>query len=277
MRKNKKDIIFIFILLSVMGAISFFPFYLTIMISFKPVSEFFMFPPKPYTLSPTFENYRDMYEFLQNLWTPFSRYLFNTVFVTITVTVLQCFFCSMAGFILAKGNFKLKKFINALVVTALLYQSNVIYLMQYIVMSKLHIIDTYWAIILPYAAAPVSVFLMKQSVSRMPDSIIESAKVDGAGMFSVCWRIVMPNQKPALATLMVFAFQSAWNNQGGNFIRSESLKTLPYAIQSISASGLAKAGASMAGSVFILIPPAVVFMICQGKIMETMTYSGIKE
>lgn len=275
--RKKRDTAIVFIILSAMSALFVFPIYLTVMMSFKPVNELFIFPPEIYTLSPTMENYREMYRLLENLWVPFSRYFFNTVFVTVTVTVLQCFLCSMAGFVLAKGRFYGRKLINSLVIIALLYQSNVIYLMQYLVMSRLHIIDTYSAMILPYIATPLGVFLMRQSISRMPDTILDAGKVDGAGMFSLCWRIVIPNQKPALMTLAVFSFQSAWNMDAGSFIRNESLKTLQYAVKQAGSSGISRTGAAMAGSVFILIPPAAVFILCQGGVMETMTYSGIKE
>lgn len=275
--KKKGDTVYIYVFLFIAGAAAFFPVYLTVMTAFKPVNELFIFPPKIYTLSPTADNFREMYEFLQNLWVPFSRYLFNTVFVTVTVTASQCFFCSMAGFVLAKGRFPGRKLINSAIVITLLYQSNVIYLMQYMVISKLHMLDTYFALILPSAVTPLGLFLMRQSISRIPDSMIEAAKIDGAGMFSVYRYIVMPNQKPALMTLIIFAFQNAWNSDSGNFVRSESLKTLSYAVKQAGNSGLARTGAAMAGSVVILIPPVIIFMAVQKNVMETMSYSGIKE
>ena len=121
----------------------------------------------------------------------------------------------MAAFVLAKCRFPGSKVINSIIVVALLYQSNVIYIMQYIVMAKLHMIDTYWALILPSIASPMGLFLMRQSIGQVPDAMIEAAKVDGAGLFRICWQIVMPNQKPALMTLIIFAFQAAWNIQVG--------------------------------------------------------------
>lgn len=275
--KKKNDTAFIFILLSILGFFTFFPVYLTVMTAFKPVHELFIFPPKLYTLAPTLDNFREMFRLLQNLWVPFSRYVFNTVFVTLTVTFSQCFFCSMAGFVLAKGNFPGKKIINSVIIIALLYQSNVIYLMQYAVVSKLHMLNTYLALILPSAVTPLGLFLMRQSISRIPDSMIDAGKIDGANMFSLCWQIVMPNQKPALMTLIIFAFQGAWNSNGGSFVQNEALKTLTYAIQQAGSSGLARIGAAMAGSVFILIPPVIIFIAVQKNVMETMSYSGIKE
>jgi ABC-type glycerol-3-phosphate transport system permease component len=183
----------------------------------------------------------------------------------------------MAAFVLAKCKFPGSKILNSIIVVALLYQSNVIYIMQYIVMAKLGMINTYWALILPSIASPMGLFLMRQSIGQVPDAMIEAAKVDGAGLFRICWQIVMPNQKPALMTLIIFAFQAAWNIQAGTVVFDESLKTLPTVVQQAASSGLARAGVAMAAAVFMLVPPIVVFMIAQKNVIETMAHSGIKD
>ena len=245
--------------------------------SIKPVEELFIFPPKLYAINPTLDNFRDMYRVLSEMWVPFSRYVFNSIFVTVSVTVCQCIFSSMAAFVLAKCRFPGSRLINGVIVIALLYQSSVIYLMQYMVMAKLGMINTYWALILPSIASPMGLFLMRQSISQIPDAVIEAAKVDGAGLFTICWRIVMPNQKPALMTLIIFAFQSAWNIQGGSLVYDESLKTLPTVVQQAADAGLSRAGVAMAAAVFMLIPPILIFMFAQKNVMETMAHSGIKD
>lgn len=275
--KKAGGTVFIFILLFVLGTFMILPIYLTLVMSVKPVEELFVFPPKLYTLNPTLDNFKDMFDTLNKMWVPFSRYVFNSIFVTTAVTISQCVFSAMAAFVLAKYKFPGSRFLNSVIIIALLYQSNVIYIMQYIVMNKLHLINTYWALILPSVASPICVFLMRQSISQLPDSIIESAKVDGAGAFTICWKIVMPNQKPALMTLIIFAFQAAWNIQGGSFVYDESLKTLPTVVQQAAESGLARAGVAMASSVFMLLPPVIIFMAAQKYVIETMAYSGIKE
>ncbi len=269
--------IFIFVFLFVIGIFMAFPIYLTIIMSIKPVEELFIFPPKLYAINPTLDNFRDMYRVLSEMWVPFSRYVFNSIFVTVSVTVCQCIFSSMAAFVLAKCKFPGSRFINGVIVIALLYQSSVIYLMQYMVMAKLGMINTYWALILPSIASPMGLFLMRQSISQIPDAVIEAAKVDGAGLFTICWRIVMPNQKPALMTLIIFAFQSAWNIQGGSLVYDESLKTLPTVVQQAADAGLSRAGVAMAAAVFMLIPPILIFMFAQKNVMETMAHSGIKD
>ena len=164
-----------------------------------------------------------MFRLCSDLWVPFSRYVFNSVFVTVVVTVCQVIFSAMAAFCLAKIRFPGAKTLNAIIVVALLYQSNVIYIMQYMVLAKLGMINTYMALIFPSIAAPMKPLPHAPSqISQIPDAMIEAAKVDGAGMFRICWQIVMPNQKPALMTVIIFSFQAAWNIQGGTLVFDES-------------------------------------------------------
>lgn len=267
----------IFVFLLLLGIFMILPIYLAVVMSVKPVEELFIFPPKLYAVEPTLDNFRDMFAALRSNQVPFSRYVFNSVFVTVTVTLCQCVFVSMAAFVLAKCKFPGSKILNSIIVVALLYQSNVIYIMQYMVMAKLGMINSYMALIFPSIASPIGIYLMRQSISRIPDSIIEAAKVDGAGLMRICWQIVMPNQKPALMTLIIFAFQEAWNIQAGSVVFDESLKTLPTVVTQAAASGIARAGVAMAAAVFMLVPPILVFMIAQKNVIETMAHSGIKE
>ena len=267
----------IFLFLTILGLFMVLPIYLTIVMSIKPVEELFIFPPKLYAIRPTFDNFKEMFGALHQNRVPFSRYVFNSIFVTATVTIAQCIFASMAAFVLAKCRFPGSKVINSIIVVALLYQSNVIYIMQYIVMAKLHMIDTYWALILPSIASPMGLFLTRQPIGQVPDAMTEAAKVDGAGLFRICWQIVMPNQKPALMTLIIFAFQAAWNIQAGSVVFQEQYKTLPTVVTQAASSGLARAGVAMAAAVFMLVPPIIVFMLAQRQVIETMAHSGIKD
>lgn len=275
--KKHAGTVMIFIFLLVLGIFMILPVYLAVVMSLKPSQEWFIFPPKLYAMDPTLDNFRDMFRSADRLWVPFSRYVANSVLVTASVTLAQCFTASMAAFVLAKGKFRGSKFLNSVIVVSLLYQSNVIYIVQYMVISKLGMIDTYLALILPNIATPVGVFLMRQSISQIPDAVIEAAKVDGAGMFRICWDVVMPNQKPALMTLVIFAFQAAWNIQSNTYVFDESLKTLPTAVAQAAASGIARQGVAMAAAVFMLIPPVIVFMAAQKNVIETMAHSGIKD
>lgn len=267
----------IFLFLTLLGIFMALPIYLMLVMSVKPTEELFVFPPKFWTLRPTLENFNDMFESVRRNRVPFSRYIFNSVFVTAAVTFLQCVFVSMAAFVLAKCRFPGSRLINGIIVAALLYQSNVIYIMQYMVMAKLDMINTLWALILPAVASPMSLFLMRQSIKQMPDAVIEAAKVDGAGLFRICWQVVMPNQKPAFMTMIIFAFQASWNIRSGSLVFDEQYRTLPTAVEQAAASGMATAGIAMAAAVFVLIPPMIVFILAQKQVIETMAHSGIKE
>ena len=268
----------IFIFLVLLGAFMVFPLYYSVIQSLKPVEELFVFPPKLYVINPTGRNFSDMFRVAANSWqVPLSRYIFNSFFITIVICGANLFVCCCAAFVLSKCRFPGDKFINQVIVLALLFASNATWIMQFMVMAKLRMIDTYWALILPSISTSIGLYLMRQSMSTIHDAMVEAAKVDGASLFRICWQIVVPNSKPALMTLIIFAFQGAWNMQGGALIYSEELKTLPTVVQQISAAGLARQGVTFASSVVLLIPPLVVFLIAQGNVMETMANSGMKD
>ena len=268
----------IFIFLVLLGAFMVFPLYYSVIQSLKPVEELFVFPPKLYVINPTGRNFSDMFRVAANSWqVPLSRYIFNSFFITIVICAANLFVCCCAAFVLAKCKFPGDRAINQIIVLALLFASNATWIMQFMVMAKLHMIDTYWALILPSISTSIGLYLMRQSMSTIHDSMVEAAKVDGAGLFRICWQIIVPNSKPALMTLIIFAFQGAWNMQGGALTYSEELKTLPTVVQQISAAGLARQGVTFASSVVLLIPPLLVFLVAQGNVMETMANSGMKD
>lgn len=267
----------IFLFLAILGIFMVFPIYYSVVQSLKPVEELFVFPPKLYVLNPTSKNFHDMFKVAAEYTVPLSRYIFNSVFTTIVICVFNVFVTCMAAFVLAKCKFPGDKILNKVIVIALLFQSQATWIMQFLVYSKIHIIDTYFVLILPYIATAMNLYLMRQSMSTIHDSMVEAAKVDGAGLFRICWQIVVPNSKPAIMTIIIFAFQQAWNINGGSVIYSEEYKTLPTIVQQISMAGLARQGVTFASAVLLLIPPLVVFLIAQGNVMETMANSGMKD
>lgn len=267
----------IFILLAFLGLFMLAPIYIAIITSIKPVQEIFIMPPKLYAINPTGDNFRDLFQVANNSWVPFSRNVLNSLYVTIAATVLHVIFACMASFILAKCRFPGVKLINKTVVIALLFNSQVTYIMQYIVMAKLGMINTYSALILPIVASSMGLYLMINSVGTIPDAMIEAAKVDGAGLFRICWQVVMPNMKPAIMTIIIFQFQAAWNSTGGNLVYDEALKTIPTVVQQIAAAGIARQGAIAASAVVLMIPPLAVFIAAQSNVMETMAHAGMKD
>ena len=184
----------------------------------------------------------------------------------------------MAAFVLSKSKIKCKNVIFWIVQFALLYNAYTLSVPQYLIFSKLKLIDTYWIYILPSISSTMGVFLLKQYMDgSIPDTIIQAAKIDGSGYYRIFWSIIMPMIKPAWLTLSLFAFRDMWALQPQGTIFSEVLKTLPYVMSQITAGGIGRAGSAMAASVIMMIPPIIVYMISQSNVMETMNCAGIKE
>ena len=171
--------IVIFVFLCLLGAFMVFPLYYSVIQSMKPVEELFVFPPKLYVLNPTTNNFSDMFKVAASSWqVPLSRYMFNSFFITIVICICNLFVCCCAAFVLAKCKFPGNKVINQIIVIALLFSSNATWIMQFLVMAKLHMIDTYWALILPSISTSMGLYLMRQSMTTIHDSMVEAAKVD---------------------------------------------------------------------------------------------------
>jgi ABC-type glycerol-3-phosphate transport system permease component len=275
--KSWKNDIGIIIFLLLLSVFMLAPIYVAIITSIKPINELFIMPPKLYVLDPTGDNFKDLMIVANNSWVPFSRNIFNSVLVTVVSTGLHVVFVCMASFVLAKCRFPGSVLINKMVVIALLFNSTVTYIMQYIVMASLGMINTYAALVLPMIPTAMGLFLMIQSVGQMPDAMIEAAKVDGASLMRICWGIVIPNVKPALMTIIIFEFQAVWNSAGGNVVYDEALKTMPTVVQQIAMAGMSRQGAIGASAVVLMIPPLAIFVLAQSQVMETMAHAGMKD
>ncbi len=265
----------IFTVLAVFACFMATPLYYAIITAFKPLDEIYAFPPKMYVVRPTVENFSLLFKLTSQLWVPFSRYIFNSVFTSVLATVGHLIIASMAAYVFAKHNLMIGGFFK-LVVMALLFNTTVLWLPQYVIMSKLNIINTYWVYILPNLAMPLGLFLMKQFMEQVPTSLIEASELEGAGHFKIFFKVVMPMVKPAWLTLLIFCFQTVWNGNHDSQIFDEQLKVINSAITQVSSGGISRAGAAMAGSLFLMIPPILVFVFSQGSVVETMAHSGVK-
>ncbi len=267
----------VWLLLIIVAVIMALPLILAISNSLKPLNELFRFPPTIFPIHPTLSNYSDLMVTLGQSWVPFTRYLTNTVWITLLGTAGHLLIASMAAFVLAKYDFPGGRTFFSIVVVALMFNGYVTAIPNFITMSKLGLIDTIWSVVLPAFASPMGLFLMKQFMEGLPFSLIESAKLDGAREFRIFWTIVMPNVKPAWLTLIIFSVQGLWNNRASAVIYSESKKTLPYALQQIQAGGIARTGQAAAVIVVIMIVPIITFILSQSQILETMASSGLKD
>lgn len=271
--------VFYFGFLFIMGAFSVLPLFYCVCTAFKPLEELLVFPPRFFVIRPTFQNFTELPALLENLRVPITRYLFNSVFIAIVSTVLHIIVASMAAFAISKSKFKGCVILFLVVQFSLLYNGTTLAIPQYLIFSKMGIIDTLLVYILPAIPSSMGVFLMKQYIdSSIPDSILEAAKIDGADVFKIYSKIVMPLTKPAWMTLVLFAFQGIWSiSPSAGTIFSEQLKTLPYVMSSITQGGTARAGSAMAATVILIIPPVIVYFITQSNVMETMSSSGMKD
>lgn len=277
LNRSRAGNVLMFLFLAGFAVYSALPILLIFLQSVKPLNELFIYPPRFFVMNPTFDNFRQLSSLMSSTWVPFIRYIFNSVFVSVTGTVGHIVVASMCAYPLAKMNLKGGNVIFTIIVTSLMFAPTVSDIINYQTISILGMLDNYLAIILPALGTSLGLYIMKQFMSQIPDALIESAHIDGASTFTVFWKIVMPNVKPAWLTLAIFSFQGLWNNANTTYIYREELKSLPYALNQIVGGGIIRAGAGAAVSVIILMVPLLLFIFTQSRIIETMSTSGMKE
>ena len=279
-RKPNRSIwgdILLYLFLLFVAFVMAFPIIYAVSSALKPLDELFKFPPRVFPQNPTLDNFSDLFVTMGKSWVTFSRYLFNTAFITLVGTLGHLIVASMGAFVLAKYDFPGNKTFFKIVTVAMMFTGYVTQIPNYLILNKLGWIDTYWAIIIPAFASPMGLFLMKQFMEGLPTSLIEAAKIDGANEWRVFANIVMPNVKPAWMTLIIFSVQALWNNKASTFIYSEDRKTLVYALQQIQSGGIARTGQGAAVLVVVMIVPIIIFVLSESQILETMASSGLKD
>jgi ABC-type glycerol-3-phosphate transport system permease component len=266
------------IFLIAMGLFMFVPMLYAILQSLKPLDELWVFPPKFWVEDPTLNNYLDLFRLMNTSWVPFSRYIFNTVLISVVGTAGNLILASMAAYVLSKMRFPGRNIMFELIVKSLMFNSTVGAITSFLIMSNLKLVDTYLAVIVPAWGSTLGLYLMKQFMeSSVSDAVLESARLDGAKEFRIFLQIAMPMVKPAWLTMIVYTFQGLWNSGASIYIYSEELKTFNYAIGQILAGGIVRAGASAASTVVMMLVPITVFVVTQSNIIDTMSSSGMKD
>lgn len=268
---------FLYVFLLGMALIMVFPLVYAVNSALKPLDELFMFPPKIFAKHPTLDNFSDLFVTMGKSWVTFSRYLFNTVFITVVGTAGHLIVASMGAFVLSKYDFPGNRTFFKIVTVSMMFTGYVTAIPNYLIINGLGWVDTYWAIIIPAFASPMGLFLMKQFMEGLPMSLIEAAKIDGANEWKVFMGIVMPNVKPAWMTLIIFSVQGLWNNRAATFIYSEERKTLVFALQQIQGGGIARTGQGAAVLIVVIIVPIITFILSESQVLETMASSGLKD
>lgn len=275
-RRRYGDVI-IALLLAGIAFFSAIPLVMSIGMSLKPINELFYFPPQILPSQPTLDNFVMLFKLMKTTYVPFSRYAFNTLFLTLATTLGHVLLASLAAYPLAKLPFPGNRFFNNVVLYSLMFVSTVNDIANYQTISFLGWLDTYLAVIIPGMGASLGLFIMTNYMRTIPTTLLEAARIDGSSEFGTYWSIVMPMARPAYLTVLILMFQQMWNQNNSAYVYSEELKTLPYALTQITSGGIVRMGAAQAVGVLMLIVPATVFIINQTKIVETMASSGIKD
>lgn len=275
--------IMLYLVMFVLVAFTALPLVYLVCTAFKPLDELFVYPPRFYVEHPTLKNFSDLLISLGSSAVPFTRYAFNSILVTATIVFLTVIVSALGAYSLVKFKPPGGKTLFNLILMALMFSPHVTKIPSYMVVNGLGLINTYGALILPNIAVAYNIFLMKQFIEQYPDELLEAARIDGAGEFLIFLKMVMPALKPAWSTLIVFSFVNNWNDYFSPliYVTSQTMKTLPLALQTISggAAGMSvgRAGAVAAATFVMTVPTVIIFTVMQGKVMETMVYSGIKE
>lgn len=249
--------------------------------AFKPLGELFAFPPRFFALRPTFDNFRDLAAAFGHSNVPFARYLLNSLLSTFLTVAASLVISLYAGYTLAKKRFRMKALLTTINTMAMMFVPVAVTIPRYLVMKELCVLNTFSALILPLIAMPVGLFLLTQFISDVPDALIEAARIDGATDHQIVSKVIAPIVRPALATVAILAFQSAWNavEPSGTFVDDEMLRTFPFYLSSLaSGQGNSVAGSGMvaAASLITFLPNLIIFILMQRKVLNTMAHSGIK-
>ncbi|NLN64367.1 MAG: carbohydrate ABC transporter permease [Clostridiaceae bacterium] len=269
--------LFLLLFMAICGVFMAAPLVLIVCNAFKPLDELFRYPPTLFPRNPSLDNFSDLTVLMSNSWVPLTRYIINTLIIVGGGTVGHVLLASLAAYPLAKRDFPGNRLLFGIVILSLMFSWQVTQIPNYLIISRLGINNTYLALILPASAYGLGLYLMKQFMEQIPDSLLESAVLDGASELRIYWSIVMPNVKPAWLTLAVLQFQQMWGNTGSMFLRDEELKPLQFSLQQIIGGGPARQGAAAVVTLIIAAVPITFFMLCQSNIIETMATSGMKE
>lgn len=264
-----------FVVLCLLGAFMVFPMIYVVGNAFKPLDELFKYPPELFVHNPTLDNFRQLALLAATSWVPFSRYFFNTFLVTVAGTLGNILLASLCAYALAKRRFPGARVIFKVIVLSLMFSAQVTAVPTYLLMTRVGLLDTYWAIILPAFQSSLGLYLMKQFIETVPNELLEAAQIDGAGQLHIFFRLVMPMVKPAWLTLCILSIQSLWNVVSP-YTYSEQLKTLPQALSQIAAGGIARTGVGSAVALVMLVVPVFSFVVTQSNVIETMSTSGLK-
>jgi ABC-type glycerol-3-phosphate transport system permease component len=272
-----------YLLLLPLTALMLLPIIFIFSTAFKPLDELFLYPPRFFVINPTFKNFTDLFSKMSTSGIPVSRYLFNSILITLVTVGASIFVSSLAAYALSKKRFSLKKTLFAVNTVALMFVPIAVTIPRFLIIQRLHLMNTFWVHILPGLAIPVGLFLVKQFIDGVPDEVVEAAQVDGASDLRIYRSIILPMIIPAVATVAILTFQATWNNADVSslYITSESLKTFAFYLGTLTttaagANTVAGQGIAAAAALIMFLPNLIIFILLQSQVMSTMSHSGLK-
>lgn len=279
-RFHRSQLKFYFVLIP-LGVFMAMPIVYIISHAFKPIDELFAYPPRFFVDKPTVQNFYDLFTNTNATGVPITRYLFNSIMITLIVVFLTVLISTMAGYVLSKKRFKLKKTLFEINTLALMFVPAAVGIPRYLLVEEIGLLDTFLAHIFPLLAMPVGLFLVKQFIDQIPNEMIEAAQMDGASDYRIFFTIIIPLVKPAIATIAILSFQMVWNNSETSvlYVNDENLKTFAFYMSTLageSGNTVAGQGMAAAASLIMFIPNLIIFIFLQSKVMNTMAHSGIK-
>jgi multiple sugar transport system permease protein len=260
--------------LIVAGVATVMPFVWMLLASVKPAGEILTDPGGFWPQAPTLDNYREWFGALR-----IGTFFRNSAIVALVTVAGNLLFCSMVGYALAKLDFPGKRVLFGLVLVTLMVPGVVTFVPMFVVVAKMHLINTYAGLILPFLTSPIGVFLMRQFIRSIPDSLLEAARIDGAGEMRIFLRIVLPLSGPPLATLGILTFLGSWNNFLWPLVvaQNQDRYTLPVALSLYSTGQQATDyGLLLAGSVMVITPIVVAFVALQRWFVQGVATVGLK-
>jgi multiple sugar transport system permease protein len=256
------------------GAISIaIPYVWMFVTSIKPVEEIQSYPPSFIVRHPTLLPYRELFQLI-----PILRYIWNSIYVAATVTIANVFFCSLAGYAFAKHRFWGRDKIFFILLGSLMIPWQVNLISGFILMRKLGWLNSYNALIIPAMAGVFGVFLCRQFIMSIPDDLVDTAKIDGCGEFTIYRLVILPLIKPVLATLAILTFLQQWNNFIWPLIviNSSEMRTLPLALSVLNGQFGTRFAMVMAGAAVATTPMLIVFLSFQKYFIKGIAMTGLK-
>jgi len=260
--------------LLVLGAVlALLPMVWMVSASLMPSGEASTYPPHFFPSQLTFSHYSDLFTRLS-----IGKYLLNSAFVSFVVTFASLAINAMAGYAFAKLRFRGRDRLFKVLSTGLVLPVQVAMLPLFLLMKNLHLINTYWGVIIPGMASIFGIFLIRQYALSIPDDMLDAARIDGASELRIYWSVVVPGILPILATLAIWTFLATWNDFMWPLIvlSDESHYTLPVALANLAGEHVQDTELMMAGSVLTVIPVLVVFLFLQRYYIQGVMAGSVK-